>query len=64
MESCWNLEQLLGYCASWSATARYRTALGRDPLDQLRPALAAAWGEGGLKRRIRWPLSVKASKAR
>ncbi|KEF42859.1 MAG: SAM-dependent methyltransferase [Cyanobium sp. CACIAM 14] len=63
MEACWSLEQLLGYFGSWSATARYRASRGSDPLEQLRPALAAIWGEAGCRRRLRWPLTVKVSKA-
>ena len=31
----WNLEQLAGYASSWSATARYRQALGTDPVPLL-----------------------------
>ncbi len=62
MDVAWSLEQLLGYCASWSATARYRAALGHDPIDQLRPALTAAWGEEPRQRRLHWPLTIKASR--
>jgi SAM-dependent methyltransferase len=64
MEVAWSLEQLLGYCSSWSASARYRAALGSDPIDRLRPALAAAWGEAETQRRLLWPLTVKVSKVR
>lgn len=62
MDVVWSLERVLGYCASWSASARYRAALGRDPIDQLRPALAAAWGEPDSPRSLHWPLTVKASR--
>ncbi|MCP9786277.1 class I SAM-dependent methyltransferase [Cyanobium sp. N5-Cardenillas] len=62
MDVGWSLEQVLGYCSSWSASARYRAALGSDPIDQLRPALAAAWGEAQKPRRLHWPLTIKASR--
>jgi hypothetical protein len=62
MEAAWSLEQVLGYCASWSASARYREGLGSDPIDHLRPALAAAWGEPETPRRLHWPLTIKASR--
>jgi ubiquinone/menaquinone biosynthesis C-methylase UbiE len=62
MEAAWSLEQVLGYCASWSASARYRAALGSDPIERLRPALAAVWGEAAQGRRIHWPLTLKASR--
>ena len=62
MDVAWSLEQLLGYCASWSASARYCAALGSDPIDHLRPALAAVWGEAETPRRLHWPLTIKASR--
>ncbi len=62
MEATWTMEQLLGYCSSWSASALYRAALGSDPIDRLRPALAAAWGEPDAPRRLNWPLTIKASR--
>ena len=62
MEAAWTLEQLLGYGSSWSASASYRAALGTDPLDQLRPALTAAWGEAKTPRSLHWPLTIKASR--
>ncbi|MBW4530368.1 MAG: class I SAM-dependent methyltransferase [Aphanothece saxicola GSE-SYN-MK-01-06B] len=62
MDVAWSLEQVLGYCSSWSATARYRAALGQDPIDDLRPALAAAWGEPKTQRCLHWPLTIKASR--
>ena len=48
--------------ADWSASARYRAALGRDPLELLCPALAAAWGAAETPRCLRWPLTIKASR--
>jgi SAM-dependent methyltransferase len=62
MDVVWGLEQVLGYCSSWSASARYRAALGSDPIDRLRPGLAAAWGEEESPRRLHWPLTIKASR--
>jgi SAM-dependent methyltransferase len=42
----WDLEQVTGYVSSWSATARYRKALGADPVPLLRDALEPAWPPG------------------
>jgi len=39
----WSQAQVMGYVSSWSATARYRKALGQDPLPLLADALAPAW---------------------
>jgi SAM-dependent methyltransferase len=36
LELIWNIDQLAGYVSSWSATARYRKALGTDPVPLLR----------------------------
>jgi uroporphyrinogen-III synthase len=54
MEAAWSLEQVLGYCASWSASARYRAALGSDPIERLRPALAAPPAGSGSTARLCW----------
>ena len=62
MDIAWSLEHVLGYCSSWSASARYREALGSDPIDHLRQALPAAWGEAETPRRLQWPLTIKASR--
>jgi hypothetical protein len=37
---------LMGYLNSWSAVQRFKDAnAGTDPLDCIRPKLAAAWGD-------------------
>lgn len=59
MSARWNLDALMGYLDTWSATRRYRVARGEDPLLALRPVLAAAWGEGELERDIEWPLFLR-----
>jgi len=54
----WDLEQLMGYIATWSAVQRHRDRTGTDPLPALRDAIAVAWQEGGT-RRLRWPLHLR-----
>lgn len=61
MSAKWDLDALLGYLDTWSATRRYRAALGEDPLLALRPVLGAAWGEGAA-RDIEWPLFLRAGR--
>jgi len=56
METRWNLEGLLGYLGTWSATQKYREAQGHDPIPTLRERLMPQWGNPELKRPIRWPL--------
>ena len=62
MEEFWTLSQLLGYVGTWSATQRFREAVGRDPLGQLGEDLARHWGGPSLARRIRWPLGLRAGR--
>jgi hypothetical protein len=53
----WNVEQLLGYLRTWSATQRFMAAERQDPLKEAEKELGLAWGEK--KRRVVWPLTVK-----
>jgi ubiquinone/menaquinone biosynthesis C-methylase UbiE len=62
MEREWNLEQLVGYLRSWSATVRYIEAMGTDPTEELRARLARQWGDPQQTRRIRWPFTIRAGK--
>ena len=64
LELHWNLEQVLGYVRSWSATARYRQAEGRDPLPSLRAALAPHWPADGGQVSIRMPIVLRAGRLR
>ncbi len=60
----WNLEQLLGYVSSWSATTRYRKARGEDPVPILRASLQDAWpGEGAIVE-ILLPIGLRAGRLR
>jgi SAM-dependent methyltransferase len=58
----WNLEQVLGYVSSWSATARYRKARGDDPVPLLRASLQGAWPGDGAIVEIRLPIGLRAAK--
>ncbi|MBS0307549.1 MAG: class I SAM-dependent methyltransferase [Proteobacteria bacterium] len=58
MQLTWNFEQLLGYFRSWSATAAYVQAHGRDPVAALAPRLAACWGDPTQTRLVTWPLTL------
>ncbi|MEO0997666.1 MAG: class I SAM-dependent methyltransferase [Pseudomonadota bacterium] len=58
MERVWHAADMLGYLATWSAVRRFQEANGDDPLEQIRAALAEAWGPGA--RRVTWPLTLLA----
>jgi ubiquinone/menaquinone biosynthesis C-methylase UbiE len=60
MERQWNLEQLVGYLRSWSATVRYIDAMGSDPTEEFRSALAERWGDPQQSQRIIWPFTIRA----
>ncbi|MGB5132062.1 MAG: class I SAM-dependent methyltransferase [Steroidobacteraceae bacterium] len=60
MQADWDIEAVLGYLGTWSATQRCRQRSGRDPLALLAPLLTRAWGSG--TRRLQWPLVIKAGR--
>jgi SAM-dependent methyltransferase len=59
MEVDWDLDELLGYLGTWSAAQRYLDVHGLDPLQQMVPELAAAWGSPQTKKRIQWPIHLR-----
>jgi SAM-dependent methyltransferase len=54
----WELGQLVGYLGTWSPLPKYRAARGHDPLNDVLPALEAAWGAVP-RRTVRWPLALR-----
>jgi SAM-dependent methyltransferase len=57
MVANWNVEQLLGYLRTWSATQRFIAAEKRDPLGQSESQLRGVWGDDA--RRVIWPLTIR-----
>ena len=62
LETDWDLSQLMGYLATWSAVQRCRERLGNDPLVPLQPRLAAIWPPSGALR-LRWPIHLRVGRA-
>jgi hypothetical protein len=62
LEADWPLQRLTSYLASWSAVQRCKDATGRDPVEAVRAALAAAWGPAEGVRRVEWPLAIRAGR--
>lgn len=58
----WTLDDLIGYFGTWSGLQRYVKACGRDPVDEIRAALAQAWGDPGARRTLTWPLHLRVGK--
>jgi len=59
MTAQWDMEQLVGYLRSWSATQRFIAANNRDPLEKIADQLRAAWGDAKQTRRVIWPLTLR-----
>ena len=62
IEVDWNLASVVGYVSSWSATQRYLTATGNDPIPALFERLSASWGAPANTRSLRWALSIRAGR--
>lgn len=58
----WELPQVMGYLATWSAVQRCKDRLGRDPLDALQPRLAVLWPRSGALR-LHWPIHLRIGRA-
>lgn len=58
----WNLEEMLGYLNTWSATQRCLEQTGDHPLNKISDKLAAAWGKRETKKRVEWPLLLRVGK--
>lgn len=59
----WNLDQLLAYLRSWSATQRYLEAKGVDPVSLVENELRAAWGDPARAREVRWYFYMRVGRA-
>jgi SAM-dependent methyltransferase len=62
MTADWPLARLLGYFASWSATARYVAAHGKNPVREFAEELLPAWGDPDATRTVSWPLTCRAGR--
>lgn len=55
----WNLDELLGFMSSWSATRKYAEQEGKHPIPDILDELTSAWGAEEKKRLVRWPLHLR-----
>jgi SAM-dependent methyltransferase len=62
LESDWDLAQVMGYLATWSAVQRCKDRTGRDPLAVVEPRLAALWPRS-VARPVRWPVHLRLGRA-
>lgn len=60
IEVQWCLDDLIGYLNTWSAVKAAEKALGSNPVDALAEILLKEWGDPASRRRVTWPLSIRA----
>jgi SAM-dependent methyltransferase len=58
MTAEWTRAELVGYVATWSATAKMIDALGPAPYQELERELARLWPDGA-RRTVTWPLMIR-----
>jgi len=63
LEASWSLPELMGYLRSWSATARYATARGSDPVLEVEAAMRPRWQSPDGRQVIRWPVTLRVGRA-
>ena len=61
LENDWDLDQVMGYLATWSAVQRCRDTTGADPLPAVREELEPLWS--GASRRLTWPIHLRLGRA-
>ena len=59
MTSQWDLNDLLGYLGTWSASVYYTEARQQDPLSRIRDDLAQVWADPNQRRSVHWPLHIR-----
>jgi SAM-dependent methyltransferase len=64
MEADWNIDDLVGYLQTWSATQKYMRVKNEDPVKLIASELIAAWGDPKTSRHIQWPLSLRIGRKR
>lgn len=55
----WNLNELLGYIATWSAVRQAQEAGRADILHRFASDLAQTWGDAESRRSISWPINMR-----
>jgi SAM-dependent methyltransferase len=59
IELAWGRDELLAYIDTWSAMRAAEKAIGRKPFEDLAGKIAETWPDGE-RRKVRWPLSIRA----
>lgn len=56
MDTSWDMHQLMGFVASWSASRQLLEQNGDEPVEAMVTDLRHAWGDEDRQRRVTWPL--------
>ncbi len=59
IEREWNLEALLGYLSTWSATRRAIADGHADILNQFGQRLQTLWGDADAAKKVTWPVNMR-----
>jgi SAM-dependent methyltransferase len=59
MSAEWNLQELMAFLDTWSASQRYFRERGTRAVDEIASDLAHAWGDPSVRREIRSPLFAR-----
>lgn len=63
MKANWNLYDLIGYLNTWSATQKFITQNGINPVKKIEDKLSQAWGAQENKKLIKWPINLRIGRA-
>jgi SAM-dependent methyltransferase len=59
MRADWDMNDLIGYLQTWSATQQCRRKNNQNPIDIIRRALKKSWGRENARLTVRWPLYLR-----
>jgi SAM-dependent methyltransferase len=59
----WNVEQMLAYFRSWSATQSYLKIRNQDPVGMIEADLRKAWGDDERTREVQWTFHLRVGRA-
>ncbi len=64
LRAVWSLADMEGYLRSWSSTHEFIRVREYDPIGEMHPRLALAWGALERERLVRWPLYFRIGRVR
>ena len=62
MEAQWDLNQLIGYLETWSASQKYFLKKGVNATTLIKDEIEALWGPADSKQLIMWPIHMRLGK--